>query len=228
MDFRIVQVLALWILCINIEMVASMPSQNVNARTKRSPANNFSVFGLNLGSALSATKQAASKTYTSIENIFTGKNNTPKPPGVIEANPIFNMPPEGRPNTNIVPSATQRSVEETNKNVFSPDKKFEVDKTIVTEKSQIPNDVPNTTTAPPIDVKDQGKEKNTENQNIENEIDKELLDYIFRSGPTNYNSATDNSLDNSIDDTTSTGEFETTTLSLDNRIQPAVVASLLG
>lgn len=232
MDFRIVKFLMLWI-CINIELAASMPSE-ANTRTKRSPANNFSVFGLNLGSAFPATKQAASDTYTSIGNIFNGNNNKRKqmiePPGIINPNPFINMLPTGRPNNNIVSSSTQNSIPEANKNILPHESKTEGNKktTTTTENSPLPNDEPNTTTESAIDIENEVSEKSTEIKNIEKEIDKELLDYIFRSGPTNYNSGTDSNLDNSIEYTTSTGDFETTTCSLDNRIQPAVVASLLG
>ncbi|XP_035429040.2 uncharacterized protein LOC118262045 [Spodoptera frugiperda] len=235
MDFR-VKFLMLWILCVSIELTASMPSQTVNTRTKRSPANSFSVFGLNLGSAFSATKQAASDTYTGFENIFTGNNyNNRKqiiePPGIINPNHLFNMLPAGRPNKNIVPPTTQNSIPEVNKIVLPQQSQTQVNRNtnIVTEKSPTPNDQPNTTTEPPVDVKNEVKEKSTETKNIEKEIDKELLDYIFKTEPTDYNTATDSNLDNSIDYTTSTDEFETTTIcTLDNRIQPAVVATLLG
>lgn len=121
------------------------------------------------------------------------------------------MLPAGRPNKNIVPPTTQNSIPEVNKIVLPQQSQTQVNKNtnIVTEKSPTPNDQPNTTTESPVDVKNEVKQKSTETKNIEKEIDKELLDYIFKTEPTDYNTATDSNLDNSIDYTTSTDEFET-------------------
>ncbi|KAJ8732696.1 hypothetical protein PYW07_015295 [Mythimna separata] len=227
MDTALVKFFILWIICENIVLATSTAlkgtaNEDNSTRKKRSPANGFSLFGLNPISA-------AQESFNAVGNIFSGNhgnqhhqqhyNNYQEP---IEVNyPYGNVRnAQGNfPSRNGIPNQMAQNNYQ-NRYDWPQDNKNEVIKKTVPDKKQKP-------TTKTVPEKSNEVHENTSELPSNGEVDKQLLDYIFQNSQFNYDAA-GTTVDNSIDFVTATGEFETTTDDFKRMLPPAAVASLLG